>query len=198
MIVGDIHDLKGFEFNIVIIIGCDHGSFPGSGVPKDERWRDALRLYVAMTRARDQVFLFYSAEPSEFLIPMKDHLLWQEAEVNVEYQTAPAAGGGRTGAGLSEEAREKIKGLCEVLSDEPCESWFEERELDTLKRYFATFVFGKRVPDTVTFREWLTPAHLEQLKLNEFLRLRNVGRSSVERLAGALRKRGISLAAPRT
>lgn len=194
MIVAEIHDLKGFEFNVVIILGCDHSSFPGSGVPKGERWRDALRLYVAMTRARDQLYLFYSDEPSEFLVPMKEHLLWQEGEVIVDYETTPLTGETpRPRAGLSEQARKKIEGLCEVSAEASCESWFEERELETLKRYFAAFVFGKHVPETVTFREWLTPTHLSQVKWTELLNLRNVGRSTVQRLADALRKHGIDL-----
>lgn len=56
VIVGTISDLKGFEFRLVLILGCDAGGFPNHGTPKDEVWRDALRLYVAMTRGRDQVF----------------------------------------------------------------------------------------------------------------------------------------------
>ena len=194
MIVGEIHDLKGFEFNVVIILGCDHSSFPGTGVPRDERWRDALRLYVAMTRARDQVYFFYSTEPSEFLLQMKDEMLWQEGEVTVDYDTAPAADDNvRGGAGLSSEAREKIEKLCEVLPETPCHAWFEERDLDTLNRYFAKFVFGKRVLQTTTFREWLTPAHLGDLRWNELLQLRNVGRASVQRLAETLRRHGLDL-----
>jgi superfamily I DNA/RNA helicase len=198
MVVGQIHDLKGFEFNVVIILGCDHGSFPGSGVPKDERWRDALRLYVAMTRARDQVFLFYSTEPSEFLVQMKNQLLWQEGEVVFDYETAPVAGGKLgAGVGLSAKARKKIKELCEVPPGTRCESWFEEREIDTLNRYFAKFILGKRLPDTATFREWLTPTQLSLVKWDELLQLQNVGRASVQRLSKKLREHGIDLREPR-
>lgn len=193
MVVGGIHDLKGFEFNVVIILGCDNSSFPGPGVPKDERWRDALRLYVAMTRARDQVFLFYSEEPSEFLLRMKQEILWQEGELSLDYEIDPQGEGKRNAISLSEEAKRKIERLCDVPPDTLCESWFEERELDTLKRYFATFVYGKRVPDTVTFKEWLTPAGLERVEMRELLRLRNVGRSSVNRLTEALEKYGLRL-----
>ena len=53
--------------------------------------------------------------------------------------------------------------------------------IETLKRYFATFVFGKRVPENVTFREWLTPMQLNGIPWKEMLQLRNVGRSSVQR-----------------
>src|SRR5665213_4097955 len=56
VVVGTISQLKGFEFRLVLIIGCDAGDFPETGVPHDEVWRDALRLYVAMTRGQDQVY----------------------------------------------------------------------------------------------------------------------------------------------
>ena len=42
-----------------------------------EAWRHALRLYVAMTRGRDQVALIYSGEPSKFLEVMREDLEWQ-------------------------------------------------------------------------------------------------------------------------
>ena len=71
-------DIKGFEFSQVIIVGCGEGLLPMKGRAKEEQWRDALRLYVAMTRARDEVRLLYSHEPSRFLIDMKDGLDWIE------------------------------------------------------------------------------------------------------------------------
>ncbi len=194
MVVGDIHDLKGFEFNVVIVLGCDHGSFPSLGVPKDERWRDALRLYVAMTRSRDQVFLFYSGEPSEFLLCMKDQILWQEGEDCLDYEVDPEATKDRRKAiGLTNAAHKKIKSLCGVSPDSSCEAWFDQRELNTLELYFAEFVFKKRVPMTVTFRDWLRPTHLNQVSWKELLQLRNVGRTSAQRLADTFKKRGLNL-----
>lgn len=77
--VGAMIDVKGFEFTQVIIVGCGEGVLPMSGCAKEEQWRDALRLYVAMTRARDEVRLLYSGKPSEFLIDMKDGLDWIES-----------------------------------------------------------------------------------------------------------------------
>ena len=76
--VGTMTDIKGFEFSQVIIVGCGEGLLPMKGRAKEEQWRDALRLYVAMTRARDEVRLLYSHEPSRFLIDMKDGLDWIE------------------------------------------------------------------------------------------------------------------------
>ena len=69
------HSAKGLEFKVVFIVGVVDGLF----VPKDnwtlqgEELIDYLalerrRLYVAMTRARDLLFLTYSrGQPSRFL-----------------------------------------------------------------------------------------------------------------------------------
>jgi len=77
MIVGTTRDVKGFEFSMVIVLGCRAACLPNPGCCKDEAWREALRLYVAMTRARDSLLLLYSGEPSEFLMVMKDDLNWR-------------------------------------------------------------------------------------------------------------------------
>jgi superfamily I DNA/RNA helicase len=71
-------DVKGFEFSTVIVVGCGDNCLPIPGRAKEEAWRDALRLYVAMTRARDGVVLLYSKKPSPFLEVMRNQLNWQE------------------------------------------------------------------------------------------------------------------------
>jgi superfamily I DNA/RNA helicase len=76
--VGAMIDVKGFEFSQVIIVGCGEDLLPFNGSAREEQWRDALRLYVAMTRARDEVRLLYSRKPSRFLIDMKEGLDWIE------------------------------------------------------------------------------------------------------------------------
>lgn len=76
--VATMSELKGFEFSFVIIVGCGKGLLPLSGRCNDEVWRDALRLYVAMTRARDTVYLVHSDEPSPFLEAMREKLSWLE------------------------------------------------------------------------------------------------------------------------
>jgi adenine-specific DNA-methyltransferase len=58
------------ETNYCVTLGCS-----------DEAWRHALRLYVAMTRGRDQVALIYSGEPSKFLTVMKEDLEWQNGRL---------------------------------------------------------------------------------------------------------------------
>ena len=77
MSVGTIGDSKGFEFSLVIIVGCGGEFLPSPLGCKEEVWREAFRLYVAMTRARDSVVMLYSGTPSEFLLAMKDDLEWK-------------------------------------------------------------------------------------------------------------------------
>jgi superfamily I DNA/RNA helicase len=81
--VGTISDVKGFEFSMIIIVGCGANQLPAPGNCAEESWRDALRLYVAMTRGRDQVYLVYANEPSEFLAVMKPELTWEHADTVV-------------------------------------------------------------------------------------------------------------------
>jgi hypothetical protein len=80
--VGALADVKGLEFSLVVIVGCSKDVIPNHQIPEGEYWRDAMRLYVAMTRGRDQVVMTYAGEPSDFLIVMKEHLLWDECEVH--------------------------------------------------------------------------------------------------------------------
>ena len=78
MTVGTIADVKGFEFAMIIIVGCGMKYLPPTDGCSEEAWRHALRLYVAMTRGRDQVALLYSGEPSKFLDVMREDLEWQD------------------------------------------------------------------------------------------------------------------------
>ena len=77
MSVGTVSDAKGFEFCMVIIVGCGHDFLPSPVACKEEAWREALRFYVAMTRARDSVVMVYTGNPSEFLLAMNDDLQWE-------------------------------------------------------------------------------------------------------------------------
>jgi superfamily I DNA/RNA helicase len=80
MTVATMSDIKGFEFSMILIVGCGVKHLPMPGRTKAEWWRDALRLYVAMTRARDEVTLIYSEAPSPFLECMADDLWWVTVE----------------------------------------------------------------------------------------------------------------------
>ena len=80
--IATLSDVKGFEFSLIIIVGCSDAILPDPRIPEDEKWRDALRLYVAMTRGRDQVVLSYENKPSKFLESMKEYLRWEETTVD--------------------------------------------------------------------------------------------------------------------
>jgi hypothetical protein len=63
----DLEHTKGFEFDTVIIVNCNEGVIPDSTKPEKEQYRDLARLYVAMTRAKRQLVLSYSGNPSKLL-----------------------------------------------------------------------------------------------------------------------------------
>ncbi|WP_027860123.1 UvrD-helicase domain-containing protein [Marmoricola sp. URHB0036] len=74
-VVMTMHRAKGMEFSRVLITGADAGSVPAAyalrDLPEAER-EDALLkerslLYVAATRARDELVVVWSGEPSELL-----------------------------------------------------------------------------------------------------------------------------------
>ena len=57
-----IHASKGLEFSVVFIAGCEDGIIPyipvdGSAITADDLDEERRLLYVAMTRAQDEVFL---------------------------------------------------------------------------------------------------------------------------------------------
>lgn len=65
-----LDDVKGFEFRTMILLDISdpirggikserREGLPSTGIPFDERWRDAFRLYAAMTRAQDELYMFY-------------------------------------------------------------------------------------------------------------------------------------------
>ena len=66
-----LETVKGFEFGRVFIIGIDE-QFPAPYLPKEEAWRDVRRLYVALTRARDEVVLTYKGQKSTCLVGIEE------------------------------------------------------------------------------------------------------------------------------
>lgn len=65
-----LETIKGFEFGLIVITRCSGAVIPDLDTPVEERWREARRLYVAMTRGRDEVVFTYSGRPSEYLAGM--------------------------------------------------------------------------------------------------------------------------------
>lgn len=58
--ISTIESAKGHEFGAVFIMGCVEGVLPHFETPDEEMSREASRLYVGMTRARDVLVLTYS------------------------------------------------------------------------------------------------------------------------------------------
>ena len=78
--VGTMHRAKGLEFKVVFVVNCNRGVVPHAftlSKLKDQGDFDAgyererQLLYVAITRARDEVFVTSVGKPSEFLTSKK-------------------------------------------------------------------------------------------------------------------------------
>lgn len=65
--ISDLEQTKGFEFDSMIILNCAAGIIPHSALPAEESYRDLCKLYVAMTRAKRELIVSHSGEPSRFL-----------------------------------------------------------------------------------------------------------------------------------
>jgi superfamily I DNA/RNA helicase len=75
--VGTMHSMKGLEFQAVAVIGVADGTVPapsaltdGAGDPlahAQDLQRERCLLFVALTRARDHLYISYSGSPSAFL-----------------------------------------------------------------------------------------------------------------------------------
>jgi superfamily I DNA/RNA helicase len=69
--ISTLESAKGHEFHAVFIVGLLQGAMPHYRVPSTEWKREAARMYVGMTRARDRLFLSYDiggrSGPSVFL-----------------------------------------------------------------------------------------------------------------------------------
>ncbi|HCX44987.1 TPA: hypothetical protein DGT35_00025, partial [Patescibacteria group bacterium] len=72
-----IHLSKGLEFNNVFVCGCSEGLLPHErSIGSPEELEEERRLmYVAMTRARKNLFLTLNSIPSRFLYELPEELL---------------------------------------------------------------------------------------------------------------------------
>ena len=82
-----IHLAKGLEFDAVFVAGCNEGTLPhhrsyaNSADIEEER----RLMYVAMTRAKNQLCLTFCHRPSRFLLEIPPQLLaWETAETEEE------------------------------------------------------------------------------------------------------------------
>lgn len=75
--ISTIESAKGHEFSSVFIAGLVEGVLPKADLDENEISREAARLYVAMTRARDTLALTYSRtgnyKASRFLLAIQPH-----------------------------------------------------------------------------------------------------------------------------
>ena len=68
-----IHQAKGSEFDYVFLAGLQEGTFPGFQAEKSGRLAEEARLfYVAMTRAKKQLFLSWSQ--TMYPVVVADHV----------------------------------------------------------------------------------------------------------------------------
>tara|TARA_B100000963_G_scaffold308782_1_gene284402 strand:- start:967 stop:3540 length:2574 start_codon:yes stop_codon:yes gene_type:complete len=82
LVISDLEQAKGYEFDTVVIVNCEKGVLPADGVPEDEVYRSACQFYVSMTRAKNDLYLSYHKTPSPWLENTK-HLYrtdWSEIE----------------------------------------------------------------------------------------------------------------------
>lgn len=179
--VASINELKGFEFRVVIILGCQEGFLPDPGVPPQEVWRDALRLYVAMTRGRDHVYLIHEGAPSEFLGAMGDTILHRQEGCSKNYIKIEALP--ETKSQATPIRRLNLAALA-VDPNFNCMEMFEPAELTVLERYFAQHVYRTNL----TLREWCCVKNLRELGFEKLLKTRNVGRKSASMLLSKLEK----------
>jgi hypothetical protein len=84
--LSDLENTKGFEFQCMIVVNCSADVIPYPRAPEDEAFRDLSRLYVAMTRARQQLVISYCGQPSCFINGQRSKFL--EATWN-EYHNPP-------------------------------------------------------------------------------------------------------------
>lgn len=83
LVLSDLEQTKGYEFDLVVIVNCCEGILPPHDGPDDEVYRDGCRLYVAMTRAKNDLYLSYHGQPSQWLKESDEKLSfikWSDVE----------------------------------------------------------------------------------------------------------------------
>lgn len=86
--ISTLESAKGHEFHAVFIVGVCQGVIPHGNLDQSEWKREAARLYVAMTRARDRLFVSYTANnfqtPSTFLAAIEpdcNEFFWKNGKL---------------------------------------------------------------------------------------------------------------------
>ncbi|MBL8714280.1 MAG: UvrD-helicase domain-containing protein [Alphaproteobacteria bacterium] len=66
IVLSDLEQSKGYEFDLVFILNASGETVPPAYIPQEEVFRFGSQLYVAMTRAKQQLFISYSGETSKW------------------------------------------------------------------------------------------------------------------------------------
>jgi superfamily I DNA/RNA helicase len=206
VVVSTLNDLKGFEFNLVLIVGCDEGVCPAGDVAEGEVWRDALRFYVCMTRARDQVYMLYEGAPSPFLRQMEDRIVWTEEALKQDYQPAPAAPAApptaqrmkftqvlaRKGLRPHDSCVEHLSGDSLALLRLFYNANVDKSKWQDCRGYNAKALEELERQKTEAFHRWVNPSNLSRLRASRFSPWRNIDRTILLRLDEELRNLGVT------
>ncbi len=83
LVFSDLEETKGYEFDTVVIVNCCDGVLPARGAPAEELFRDACKLYVAMTRAKRELILSFNGAASPWILDVSGTIAvdrWEEVE----------------------------------------------------------------------------------------------------------------------
>jgi hypothetical protein len=72
--------MKGFEFKNVLLVDLHDRRLVSAAIPREEHWRVAFQVYVAMTRAQEALWMFSVGAPSQLLRPLEGHVDRMTAE----------------------------------------------------------------------------------------------------------------------
>jgi hypothetical protein len=90
--LSDLEQTKGYEFDTMCILNCSEGVLPPHDMPREEWYRDACRLYVAMTRTKRQLILSYSSDVSPWLAGCSDVLTFDSWSEHVDLESVERYG----------------------------------------------------------------------------------------------------------
>jgi len=82
IVMSDIEQSKGYEFDTVVLVNCEDKILPPLGTPFDELYRIACQLYVSMTRAKNDLYISYHNKLSDWLTDIDgfEHYNWKDVE----------------------------------------------------------------------------------------------------------------------
>lgn len=79
--LSDLEQTKGFEFDLMVVLNCSENVIPHPDLPAHESFRELCKLYVALTRAKTDLFVSFHGVASRFLTVAEQHFThanWRE------------------------------------------------------------------------------------------------------------------------